>query len=83
MAQSVFTNKDRKIADVVSKLPGGYSDDDFIQKFQEIYPADWQKIEKRYQQHLRDHKPGKTIPMPEPKKYLSNALKVWKSKQSS
>ena len=81
MAQSVFTKKDQKIADIISRLPAEYSEDDFIKEFQEIYPKDWEKIEVRYQKHLRNHKPGKKIPMPEPRKYLSNALKVWINKQ--
>ena len=82
MGQSVFTKKDHKIADVVSSLPREYSEDDFIRKFQEMYRDDWEKIVKRYRQHLRHQKPGKTIPMPNPRKYLSNALKVWNKKQS-
>jgi len=73
----------QKIADVVFKLSEDYSEDDFIVKFQEIYPEGWEKIEKRYRKHLRDGKPGKAIPMPEPRKYLLNALKVWKKKQEN
>ncbi len=82
MAQSVFLKKDQKIADVVSSLSPGYSEDDFIRKFRERYPDDWKKIEKRYQEQRRNHKPGESAPMPKPEKYLSNALKVWQKKQS-
>ncbi len=77
MGQSVFIKKDKKIAVVVSKLPNGYTDDNFIALFKELYPDEWQKIEKRYQQHLLNSKPAKKIPMPKPEKYLLNALKAW------
>jgi hypothetical protein len=80
MGQSVFIKKDEKIAVVVSKLPSKYTEYDFIALFKELYPNDWQKIEKRYQQHLLNNKPGKKIPMPKPEKYLLNALKVWQMK---
>ncbi len=82
MGQSVFTKKDEKIADVVSQLSVGFTEDDFISQFQKQYPDDWEKIGKRYQKHLRKNKPGKKIPMPKPKKYMINALKSWQNKQN-
>lgn len=38
---AVITKKDEKIENVVGELNEGYSFDDFINKFQELYPKDW------------------------------------------
>ena len=69
-----------KIENVVGELNEGYSFDDFINKFQELYPKDWSKIEREHAKHERKTKPGKTHPMPEPIQYLKNALNVWNKK---
>lgn len=82
MAQSVIVKKDEKIAKVISLLPDRFTENDFIALFQTQYPKEWKRIESVYKQHERKTKPGKKHPMPEPRRYLINALKVWKKKQS-
>jgi|TARA_B110000211_G_scaffold66399_1_gene76617 hypothetical protein len=77
---AVITKKDEKIENVVGELNEGYLFDDFINKFQELYPKDWSKIEREHAKHERKTKPGKTHPMPEPIQYLKNALNVWNKK---
>lgn len=74
---AVITKKNEKISAIASLLDNGYSEDEFVDKFKEQYPKDWDKIVKSYKEHERKTKPGKTHPMPEPKQYLKNALKVW------
>lgn len=82
MAQQVFLKKDEKIKEVAATLNEDFTDNEFIERFKELYPKEWGKVVSRYQQHERDTKSGKTHPMPEPNKYLSNVLKVWKVKQN-
>ena len=74
---SVIIKKDEKIATVVKILQGDYSIVNFIEKFKEIYPKDWAKIEKSYHDHERKTKTGKSHPMPEPTQYLKNVFNVW------
>ncbi|NMA49625.1 MAG: hypothetical protein GX947_07650 [Tissierellia bacterium] len=59
-----------KIPKVIEALDQGFTDDEFIEKFQEMFPKEWQNVNRRYNQHERLTKEGKSHPMPEPKKYL-------------
>ncbi len=77
---TVITKKDEKIQATVEALDQGFSQEQFIEKFKELFPKDWFRIEKNYQDHERKTKPGKSHPMPEPNQYLRNALKVWSLK---
>jgi hypothetical protein len=77
---TVILKKDEKVASVLNALPENYSQNDFILKFRELYPTDWDKIVKNYNDHMRKAKPGKIVPMPKPEQYLINALNVWLNK---
>ena len=66
----VFLKKEPKLSAVAESLPPGASDDDFVAKFQELYPDDWDKICNRYEQHERLDTKDKGHPMPPPRKYL-------------
>ncbi len=77
---TVIIKKDEKIEKTFSSLQKGFTFEVFIEKFKELYPKDWAKIEKTYWDHVRDTKPGKKISMPEPDQYLKNALNVWTKK---
>lgn len=81
MAQSVIVKKEEKVAAVVASLPTGFSESEFIDAFIEMYPKEWERVQKVYKDHERRTKPDKTHPMPEPRQYLINALKVWRGKQ--
>ena len=70
---SVITKKDEKIEAVARGLAPAFTDDDFVAKFIEMYPADWQKVEAAFRKHERATKPGKTHPMPAPRQYVLNA----------
>lgn len=80
---STLKKKGHKISEVVASLPPDFSEDDFIARFQELYPEEWEKIGEKHQQQLLNQEPGTVITMPEPRKYLSNILRVWKRKQAA
>ncbi len=71
----VFLRKDEKLKAVIKTMPQEFSNDDFVAKFQEMYPEDWIKILNRYKAHERATRIGKPFPMAEPKKYLINIAK--------
>lgn len=71
---AVITKKIEKVTAVVEALPSGFSQDDFIEKFKEMHPKDWERIQKNYRDHERKTKPGKTHPMPTPEQYLKNCF---------
>jgi signal recognition particle subunit SEC65 len=75
---AVISKKDEKVAKVVESLSSGYTPEDFVEKYKEFYPSDWEKLKKGYIKHERRTKEGKTHPMPEPEQYLINALNVWR-----
>ena len=82
MTQSVIVKKNKKIGQVVSSLTVGFTDDQFVDAFIEKFPKEWNRVKKVYSDHERRTKPGKSHPMPEPKKYLVNALTNWKKKNT-
>lgn len=68
----VFVKKEEKIVKTLNNLKLTHSDEDFILKFQDLYPNDWQKIVARYEAHEKLTPKGKSHPMPKPEKYLLN-----------
>ncbi len=76
----VITQKDEKIAVTAAALGVGFSVDEFVEKFKELHPKDWEKIERNFRKHERGTKADKNHPMPDPTQYLKNALNVWLSK---
>ena len=80
MAQSVIVKKEEKISKVTSLLQAGFTEDQFVDAFIKEFPKDWENVQKAYRDHERRTKPGKSHPMPKPKKYLVNALNNWKKK---
>lgn len=77
----VMLKMTEKIAATAAALGENFSPDDFVEKFKELHPKDWEKIERSFRKHERDTKPGKSHPMPEPSQYIKNALHVWASKR--
>jgi hypothetical protein len=72
----IIQKKDEKIGAVIQALPDGYSEQDFVQQFREMYPREWNNVVARYEAHERLTKPGKAHPMAPPEKYMKNALKA-------
>lgn len=71
----IFLKKDEKVLDVISQLSSGYSEHEFVLKFQEIYPIEWGKVIARWQAHERLTPPGKSHPMARPEQYMINTLR--------
>lgn len=81
MARSVVPQKEKKVEAVFAALGSAHNEKLFIEKFKELYPKDWERINQVYQEHERRDNKGKGHPMPEPEKYLSNMYKVYSKKQ--
>ncbi|MBK4824871.1 hypothetical protein WCT78_00175 [Pectobacterium versatile] len=77
---SVIPKKEFKIATVLSSLPVGCDFDSFFSEFKRIYPKDWERVNKRYQEHERLTKPGKSHPMAHPLSYMKTAFNSFKRK---
>jgi hypothetical protein len=75
---AVLLKKNEKISEVVNGLENDFTESQFLERFKEIYPKDWAKINREYTKHERNTKPGNSHPMPNPEQYLINALNVWK-----
>jgi len=82
MAQSVVPQKGKKVEAVFESLGDERSEELFIGKFKELYPKDWERIQKKYSDHEEKDKKGKGHPMPRPNKYLSNMYKVYIKKNN-
>lgn len=80
MAQSVVPSKDKKVQKVFQALVDNIDETTFKAKFKELFPKDWENIQRVYAKEERNTKLGKGHPMPEPEKYLSNMFKVFMSK---
>ncbi|APC11345.1 hypothetical protein REJ26_004304 [Providencia stuartii] len=77
---SVIPKKEFKIATVLSLLAVDCDFDSFFSEFKRIYPKDWERVNKRYQEHERLTKPGKSHPMAEPLQYMKTAFNSFKRK---
>lgn len=79
---SVILKVDEKVANVISLLPANYSDKEFLDKFIETYPRDYQKCWDRFNEEEAHTKPGKRHPMQHPDKHIKNALKSYLSRKT-
>lgn len=82
MGGSVVVKKDEKVKKIFDEYGLDISEEKFIEVFKSKYPQDWENIKNRYIDEERKTKEGKSHPMPEPRKYLSNTYKVYKKKLS-
>ncbi|WP_316834850.1 hypothetical protein [Pedobacter nutrimenti] len=74
---AVLHRKEEKIEVVLSKLPKEYTDQQFVEKFIQLYSKDWGKIKANYIKHSQDKEPGTIITMPKPEIYLKQVLKAY------
>lgn len=77
---TVILKKDDKVKVIVELLPQNYLLEDFLEKFKEVYPKDWKKVQTTFANHEKKTKPGKKNPMPHPTQYLTNSLNIWLKK---
>ena len=80
---SVIINVDKKVEDIISMLSEGYTEEDFLKKFREVYPKDYDKCMKRFLDEERRTKPGKTHPMRHPDHHIKSALRSYLSRKLS
>jgi len=71
----IIQKKDEKVINVLLMLQSKVSDENFVEKFKEVYPDDWKRVNKRYNEHERLTKDGKSHPMAHPHQYMLNASK--------
>jgi hypothetical protein len=69
----IIPKKDEKVIDVLMGLEPNVSDEDFFKAFSDKYSADLDRVQKRYDEHERLTKPGKSHPMARPYQYMLNA----------
>ena len=73
---AVVVKKEEKIEAVFQALGENVSEENFVSKFKEMYPKDWQRVVSNYEKEERKTKPGKSHPMPSPDVYMRNMYKV-------
>jgi hypothetical protein len=71
----IVLKRDRKLERVYRALPPQSSMEEHLAKFQEMYPADWQRLVYRYTEHARHTPEGQPHPMPEPTQQLLTMVK--------
>lgn len=74
----VFQKQDEKIIQTLQALEPNCSDENLVSKFKSLFPDDWKKIIKRYEEHERLTPEGKSHPMPHPTKYLINKFRKYR-----
>lgn len=78
---SVIINVDSKVEYILSLLDNSYTEDEFLAKFKEIYPKDYEKCRKKFIKEEINSKNGKSHPMQHPDKHIKNALKSYISRK--
>lgn len=71
---AVIVKKEIKIQEIISSLKDPNDFNEFFEAFKNLYPSDWLRVNKRYEEHQRLTKPGESHPMAEPIKYMQNAF---------
>lgn len=74
---SVIINVDNKVEYILSLMKNPFTEDEFLAKFKETYPEDYEKCWKKFKKEEMNTKKGKTHPMQHPDKHIKNALKSY------
>lgn len=70
---AIVKKPEEKFQAVLESLPESYTDNEFVEKFKDLYEKDWFKVVRRYTEHERkSEKQKKGHPMPKPEKYILN-----------
>jgi hypothetical protein len=77
----IFLKKEEKASATIAALDSAHTEMQFVEKFKELYPEDWEKVVKRYNAHERLTPEGKSHPMPNPTQYLINIYRNHKRKE--
>lgn len=79
---SVIVKVDEKVKNIITLLPEGFTEKDFLDKFIQTYPADYRKCWNKYTKEEIKSK-GKSHPMQHPDKHIKNALKSYLSRNKN
>ncbi len=77
----IFLRKEEKVSATIDALESPHTEMQFVEKFKELHPDDWEKIVKRYNAHERLTPTGKSHPMPNPAQYLLNTYRNQQRKE--
>lgn len=80
---SFISRKKEKIAAVVAKVGSDADEESFITAFKELYPADWSKINRKWQEEEMNTPPGKKHPMQHPDVYMKEMYRNHKPKSNT
>lgn len=73
---SVIIKKEEKLKAVFNEIKKEINEENFKNKFKEMFPEAWDRIIRKYNEYEKITKPNKSHPMPEPDRYLSNLYKT-------
>ena len=76
---AVIIKKDEKLRHIFQIIGENATLDEFKSIFKKIYLKDWERIQKKYDEHVKLNR-GKRIPMPAPEKYLEMTYNNYKNK---
>lgn len=79
---SVIFKVDEKVSNVISMLHEGFSENEFVEKFRQVYPDDYAKCMKKFLKEERHTKEGKTHPMQHPDHHIKAALRSYLSRKT-
>lgn len=79
MGGAIIPKKEEKVRYIFELMGNNPSEELFVKLFKEHYPKEWKNVIRTYEREERKSK-GKTHPMPEPNKYMSNMYKVYYKK---
>lgn len=77
---SVILKVDEKVKHIIGLLPQGYKEEEFVSKFKQIYPKDYNKCMAKFLKEERKTKPGKSHPMQHPNQHIKAALRSYLSR---
>ncbi len=79
---ATIMKKDEKFNAVWESMSNKNDINEFKEKFKEMYPDDWKKINATFKKEERKDTKHKGHPMPHPEKYLENMYKVGVAKHT-
>ncbi len=77
----MIIEQEEKFNHVLSKIEGTPNEQNFFNKFLELYPEAWKQHKITFSKFNRSKQFGKTIPLPKPEISLRKEIRVWLKKQ--
>ncbi|CAA0171907.1 hypothetical protein ACE1MK_12555 [Tenacibaculum maritimum] len=77
----MIIQQEEKFREVLSGIEGSPNEQNFFNKFLEVYPEDWKQLKITFSKFKRSKQFGKTIPLLQPEQALKKAIRSWLKKQ--